>query len=165
MAPPPGIRLLLSSAPRLVLPPILAVVLLRIYQYVADTKLAFWITPVAAILSLPIAFTMSVQWLEFRDRRAAAALGAQLPPTIEYKMPGGFDLLQDMRKDNEGRFPGTLYRLHILGLLSVINYTGYRIMEWAAKYGSVCNFRVYFENRVRVMIMDRRSFDEPYDRS
>ncbi|KAH9913197.1 cytochrome P450 [Amylocystis lapponica] len=45
------------------------------------------------ILSFPASFPIYYQWRQWADRRDAAARGAVLPPQVETKLPGGFDLV------------------------------------------------------------------------
>lgn len=102
---PPGVRFILAASPRAVIPPAVVLVAARI-ALLRGIQVSNWTIVFACILSLPVAFILSVKWQEYRNKRDAAALGAELPPTIEYKQPGGVDLIRDMRNDKEGRFPG-----------------------------------------------------------
>ena len=155
MALPPGPLYVLGALPKVLAPPIAVVALSRVVSYGWNIDVPAWAIVLGCLLSLPTAFVLSVQWLAYSDRRNAGALGAEMAPIVEYKLPGGVDLLSAMRKDNEARFPGTF--LYVCEpLVSHLGCSGFRISEWTAKYGAVCIFRVYFENRVRVMSMPYR---------
>ena len=111
MALPPGPLYILGALPKVVAPPIAVVVLCRAAQYGWNVDIPSWAIALGCLLSLPAAFTLSVQWLEYSDRKAAAAAGAEMAPVVEYKQPGGIDLLATMRKDNDKHFPGMFHLL------------------------------------------------------
>lgn len=70
----------------LALPPVASGLLLR------WLRIDHWVIVLVAILSMPLACIMRIQWLLIRDRRAAVAIGATLAPTLQGQWPGNFDL-------------------------------------------------------------------------
>ncbi|KAF8636108.1 hypothetical protein AX17_003812 [Amanita inopinata Kibby_2008] len=59
-----------------------------------------------SILALPVAGAVRVLWKILKDRRDAAAMGAQVVPKVRGRQFGNFDILQTMKKVWEGGYPG-----------------------------------------------------------
>ena len=108
---PPGPRFLLAHLPRALVPPALVLLLARY----AVPSAPLWLALALSVLSLPLAFVANVTLLEWRDARNAKRLGAVMPPMIAHRLPGAVDLLKDMRRDNEGKFPGACLLLLLGG--------------------------------------------------
>lgn len=88
----------------LAVPPAVAIFSLQSLYHVSPWALLF-----VAILSIPLAFVIRVQWTLFRDKRAAAALGATLAPTPPGKWPGNLDILVKLVQQFKGGYPGEIY--------------------------------------------------------
>lgn len=104
---PPGPAHLLKNLPSLAIPP--AAVLLggKLLTY-AGVNVSPWALIVYALLSLPIAMFLRVQYTELADRRAAAAHGGVLPPRVYDKWPGGITLLRKLITNLRDGYPGML---------------------------------------------------------
>ena len=99
---PPGPRYLLRKLPNLLFP--LAVIL--VISYVSPLNIPVWLLPPVCIFSFPVNFILATKWQQYRNKRDANALGAQLPPVVEHKLPGGLDLMKELQRDKQARFPG-----------------------------------------------------------
>lgn len=141
---------LLPKLPQLLAPP--AVVYLL--AYVARSRFAYgvppWALALACVLSWPAAFTIAVQWYNFKVARGAAARGARLPPVVKAKYPGSVDLMMLNNRDVEERFLGERVSGGASWFRANRNGPGYRMSEWTKEYGWTYNFRLLFQNRVRI---------------
>ncbi|EMD40964.1 hypothetical protein CERSUDRAFT_111537 [Gelatoporia subvermispora B] len=89
----PGVLFLIWILPTLAVPPAVIFFSSVILYYVFDVQLSMLLCSVIWILVLPLFYACRV-WLKFRShRRAAARLGAVLPPVLEGELPGNFDIL------------------------------------------------------------------------
>ena len=102
----PGVGYILREAPRLFFPPAFVVAAHAALRALSGVSLPIWLQTVACILSYPVSLALSVQWKQFRDARAAAALGAVLPPKVQTKLPGGLDLVLMQNRNVKNKFLG-----------------------------------------------------------
>ncbi|KAI8986306.1 cytochrome P450 [Trametes punicea] len=126
----PGQRYLLQQLPSLLAPPAVVYILSYIARAYLHLAVPTWLRVLAYAFSWPIAFTAFVQWHIYANARRARAFGAVMPPEIEHKWPGSFDLLQR------------------LFALDKTQYFGHWLFQWREEYGDPFNFRVMFEDRI-----------------
>ena len=90
---PPGVPFIFRLLLILATPPSVVYLAYRIANS-RDTPLPSWLWIAAVILSGPLALTVRV-WSKYRSyRRRAARMGAVLPPALEGREPGNFDILR-----------------------------------------------------------------------
>ncbi|KAF8125693.1 cytochrome P450 [Mycena galopus ATCC 62051] len=125
---PPGISYSLKFLPSIIAP------LLGTYflKWLSETYLNLhaprWAFIPLCVFSFPLVFTTRVQYKVYSDRRAAAARGAVLPPTVPASV-GGIDLVRNSMRNRGREFPG-----ESLALLT-------------KSLGNVFCLRILFENR------------------
>lgn len=125
------------------IPSVLAVLFLR---SIYDAKP--WVTTLVGILSIPLAFTIRVQWGLIRDRRAAAALGATLAPIAPGEWPGNLDILLRIVESFKNGYPGkSLLNVHNV-FADVSCYVAQVQEEMAPSLGHVINLRPLWDNLV-----------------
>ena len=90
----------------LVLLPSAIVVLPRLVSYFCGIKIQLWTIVLMATLCLPIAFIIIVLWDLYSVHRAAAALGAVMPPALRGKWPGNIDMLLAFFEEFNTGYPG-----------------------------------------------------------
>jgi hypothetical protein len=74
-----------------------------------------WAAIVLAIASLPLYTFFSVLLRDWRNQRAATALGARLVPVVKGKSIGSIDILKRMRYNRAHGYPGEFggfWRIH-----------------------------------------------------
>jgi hypothetical protein len=104
---PPGIEFLAPRLPALAAPPVLVLLAHRLAQScLGGTSVPRGILFLFIVLSWPLAFVANVFWSQWRTRRKAAAAGAVVPPMVDHKLPGAFDLIQQFASDRENKFLG-----------------------------------------------------------
>lgn len=106
MAVPPGIAFLAPRLPYMLLPPAVVYIAARALALFVHINLPSWVLISAYIFSWPITIVTNVHWHQHRAKANAAAAGAVLPPTIESKVPLGFDLMRQAARDWEAHYNG-----------------------------------------------------------
>ncbi|KAJ6614110.1 cytochrome P450 monooxygenase pc-3 [Mycena sp. CBHHK59/15] len=81
-----------------------------------------WLLVIFAIASLPLYVTVSVILRDFRDRRAAAALGARLVPVVMGKSIGSIDILKEMRFNRAFGYPADGLNEAVKKLGQIVNF-------------------------------------------
>lgn len=143
---PPGIIYLSKLSPGLFAPP-LATFLLK---WLSETYLGFHVPRTVfaplCLLSFPLVFVVKVQYSLYSDRRAAAAHGAVLPPTLPSSI-GGIDLVLASMRNLATNYPGEFQLLLLFPCTNV--ESGEPLALLAKKHGHTFSMRVLFEDRVR----------------
>ncbi|CAA7268977.1 unnamed protein product [Cyclocybe aegerita] len=129
---PPGPVYVLQNLPSVIAPP--AVVWLFAKLLAARPELGvvlpIWAIVLGSVLSLPILLSLRVKYRDYKDRRAAAAHGAVMPPTVWTRWPGGISLLRKVLHNFKDGYPSDIF------------------VEFTELYGHTFNFRILFENRI-----------------
>ena len=99
---PPGVRFLAQIIPKLCTLPLVIVLAQRLLL----PSLPTWLTVLSCVSAYPLVLTIVVQYDIWRKLRKAKNLGAELPPMPDHKLPGGMDLLSEMKEAHDNRFPG-----------------------------------------------------------
>ncbi|PPQ73115.1 hypothetical protein CVT26_014736, partial [Gymnopilus dilepis] len=128
---PPGPIYIIQNLPSIILPPALTLLTAKALPSLTHTStpIPTWALLLAAVLSLPIAWFLQIQYRDWRDARAARKLGAVLPPVVKSRLPGGLDVLRRFLDNLSNGYPGDLF------------------VEFTKEYGHTFNFRILFENR------------------
>jgi len=90
---PPGIVFITANAPRIVLPPVLALCGIKLLDTLFNVYIPFWLQVPFYVASFPLALACRSMYADLRDRRQAAMNGAILAPRVPTRWPGGLDLL------------------------------------------------------------------------
>ncbi|KAJ7732923.1 cytochrome P450 [Mycena maculata] len=128
MSFPPGIIYLAKLLPGVLAPPIGTCFLKWLCDTYLDLQTPRWVFVPLCLLSFPLVFTAKVQYRLYANRRAAAAHGAILPPTVPSTI-GGIDMVLSAMRNK-----GTVY-------------PGEPLMLLAKKMGHIYSARVFFEDR------------------
>jgi hypothetical protein len=106
---PPGILYLIHSIPQLLIGPTSTYLLLKLYQtFYSTSQFSTWVTIILLILSGPVIFAISLAWNDFKNYRAARAIGAVLPPRILDYSPGNiYSIWKEIKLENTGYFGET----------------------------------------------------------
>ncbi|KAH7904253.1 cytochrome P450 [Hygrophoropsis aurantiaca] len=124
---PPGLIYFILNFHRLMLPPALAYCAIRLLHTITGISLSEGFHVPLYIASLPLAFTSTVLYAEYNDKRQAAARGAVLAPRVQSRWPGGLDILAKL----------------------VGNFKGGDMMNNEMQiHGNTINIRTLFENRI-----------------
>ncbi|KIL67115.1 hypothetical protein M378DRAFT_160099 [Amanita muscaria Koide BX008] len=102
----PGVRLLAKGAAYVSVPVFGGMAIQRFMLRIYDVSMPTWAIVTASIMIIPIAGYISVFWKQVKDRRDAAAMGAQIVPKIPGKKFGNFDVVQRMTQAAEHGYPG-----------------------------------------------------------
>ncbi|KAM6500143.1 cytochrome P450 monooxygenase pc-1 [Amanita muscaria] len=102
----PGVRLLAKGAAYVSVPVFGGIAIQRFMLRIYDVSVPTWAIATASIMIIPIAGYISVFWKQVKDRRDAAAMGAQIVPKIPGKKFGNFDVVQLMTQAAEHGYPG-----------------------------------------------------------
>ncbi|KAJ7923482.1 cytochrome P450 monooxygenase pc-1 [Mycena leptocephala] len=92
----PGVAFLIRSSPTLSIP---------LFTSVGLRLFPMWAAIVLAIASLPLYTFFSVLLRDWRNQRAATALGARLVPVVKGKSIGSIDILKRMRHNRAHGYP------------------------------------------------------------
>jgi hypothetical protein len=103
----PGVAFLLRSSPVLSIPLVLGVGLRPLSRQLGGPEIAAWIVISLALTSLPLYAVLRVLLRDWRNQRAAEALGARLVPVKKGKSIGSIDILRQMRHNRKHGYPGT----------------------------------------------------------
>ncbi|KAI0809012.1 cytochrome P450 [Irpex lacteus] len=127
---PPGIIFLIPRLPALFAPPVAVYLADRLIRRHFGVVIPTGLLVALGVLSWPLALVLHTHWSRWNNRRKAAACGAVMPPTIEYRLPGGLDLLKQYVRERETKF------------------LAYRVMEQMLQYGYTLNSYVLLQNRI-----------------
>jgi hypothetical protein len=108
MSFPPGILYVSKLLPGVLGPPLGTYFLKWLLETCLDVGAPRWVFVPVCLLSFPFVFTCRVQYKMLADRRAAAALGAVLPPFLPSSI-GGIDLILGALRRMGTQFPGSRY--------------------------------------------------------
>lgn len=98
---PPGIIYLIHHIPQLLIGPISTCLLLKL----SSIQLPTWTTIILLILSGPMMFAIVLAWDDFKNYRAARAIGASLPPQILDYSPGNiYSVWKEIQLEKTGYF-------------------------------------------------------------
>ncbi|KAF8890381.1 cytochrome P450 [Infundibulicybe gibba] len=90
---PPGIKYLLRLSPRIIGPPLLIYLANLFFHTYLHVVLPQWYLVAGYSFCIPLALLFEVQYFNFVNHRAAARLGAVLPPRVGDWTPGGIGSL------------------------------------------------------------------------
>ena len=108
---PPGIIYLIHRIPQLIIGPISTYLLLKLSQtFYSTLQFSTWMTIILLILSGPVIFAISLAWNDFKNHRAARAIGAVLPPRISDYSPGNiYSIWKEIKHEETGYFGEILF--------------------------------------------------------
>lgn len=140
---PPGVALILASAPRIILPPAIAYCGIQICGSFFDLSVPIWLQLPLYLASFPLSFTR-IAYADIRDKRQAAMNGAILAPKVLSKLPGGLDLLLARLRPSKGY----LGMCNLAQFRCAIHRRAGEILEKQHKeYGNTVTLRMLWESR------------------
>ncbi|KAJ7227885.1 cytochrome P450 monooxygenase pc-3 [Mycena haematopus] len=117
----PGVAFLLRSSPTLSIPFLLGVGLRPLCTRLGGPEIPAWAAVVLAITCLPLYVFLSQFLRDWRNRRAAEALGARLVPLMKGKSIGNIDILKQMQFNRKYGYPADGLREGVEELGPIIN--------------------------------------------
>jgi hypothetical protein len=102
---PPGIVYLSKLLPGFLAPPLATCFLKWLGETYFSIYVPRWVFAPVCLLSFPMILTARVKYKLYSDRRAAAASGAVLPPTLPSSI-GGIDLMRAGLQKRGKEYPG-----------------------------------------------------------
>lgn len=105
---PPGVPFLARSLLALSFYPLLIVASARLFHRFAGLAIPVWLVPLLALASVAASTAATIALRERRVRRAAARLGAVLPPRWDGRAIGHVDLLRSMVHEYKNGYIGAL---------------------------------------------------------
>ena len=155
---PPGIIYLIHCIPQILIGPISTYLLLKLSQTFYRTfQLSASVTIILLISSGPVIFAIILVWNDFKNYRAARAVGAVLPPRILDYSPGNiYSIWKEIKLENTGYFGATFFPPFIwyryLYLFYSISGEGFE--DQAENSGGFSfNLRFLFKNRVNLLLV------------
>ncbi|KAF9500217.1 cytochrome P450 [Pleurotus eryngii] len=127
---PPIIPYALHRLPRLATPLVVVYIASKVLEIQYRILSPAWLLIILYALSLPATLTLHVNHKSWKDRRDAAALGAELPPLVHDKWMGGFGALKLMVSNFKS------------------GYIAEMMTDWSKEYGTTFNVRILFEDRI-----------------
>ncbi|KAI0314117.1 cytochrome P450, partial [Amylostereum chailletii] len=112
-------------------PVIVVHIFLTALRILAGIQFAPWIRILALASAIPANFFLTLYTEDRRERARARMRGAELPPLVSYKWPGGLDLLAEMRKMEKRKA-----------------YISERIATWMDDLGQTIQIYTMFERRI-----------------
>ncbi|KAJ7061664.1 cytochrome P450 monooxygenase pc-1 [Mycena amicta] len=110
----PGLSFLIQKSPILSIPLLVGFTLRSVFPR--------WASVVAALLSLPFCAVVNILLRDWRNSRAAAALGARLIPVVPGQSVGSVDILKQMRYNRKFGYPADGLREAIDALGPSVNF-------------------------------------------
>ena len=108
---PPGIIYLVQWLPHLLTPPLLVYIVTFVgHEYLA-TQIPTWVLLFSYAVCFPVALAVPVLYRDVINKRAAAALGAELPPSVGGWSRRGIKFLSDVLRDEKSGYPGRLFQV------------------------------------------------------
>ncbi|KAG6874015.1 hypothetical protein C0995_007972 [Termitomyces sp. Mi166 len=127
---PPGPVYFANRLPALLVPLFSVYLLNRVLGSRFHTVLPTWLVIVSAIFAIPLGVLVKFSYIDFINRRNAAASDAVLPPRVKDRYPFGLGLLIESINNLKTGYPGEFF--DTLG----------------EKYGNTFNLRILFEDRI-----------------
>ena len=158
---PPGIIYLIHCTPQLLVGPISTYyLLLKLSQTFYGTfQFSTWVTIILLILSGPVIFVISLAWNDFKNFRAARAIGAVLPPRILDYSPGNiYSIWKEIKFENTGYFGEIFFFPFFWGATECSQNFFYLILgegfedQADNSGGFTFNLRFLFQNRVSLLL-------------
>ncbi|KAF7356115.1 Cytochrome P450 52E1 [Mycena venus] len=118
----PGVAFLVRSSPILSFPLVLGVGLRPLSTRLGGLEIPTWAAVLVAITSLPLYAVFRVLLQNWRNRRAAAALGARLIPVVKGQSIGSVDILKELRFNREHGYPADGLNEPVQALGPVVNF-------------------------------------------
>lgn len=161
---PPGIIYLIPRIPQILIGPISTYLLLKLSQtFYGIFYFSTWVTVILLILSGPAIFAISLAWNDFKNYRAARAIGAVLPPRILDYSPGNvYSIWKEIKHEKTGYFGEILFLFFFSSFFFlcffcwtesenfIYSFSGDGFKDQAANSGGFAfNLRFLFQNRVR----------------
>lgn len=115
LPPTPGLRYIAKEALSCAAPVIWGVALQQLLNSALDVNIPTWIVIFGSPVALPVGAVIRVLLKEWRDRRNAAAMGAQIVPRVKGKSFGNLDVV---RKSKEVWMTGYLGACNLTEFLS-----------------------------------------------
>lgn len=102
----PGLRYLSGAALSFAVPVICGVAVQLLSNKALDILIPTWIVIFGSLVIVPAEAGIRVFLTEWRDRREAAALGAQIVPKVRGKLPGNLDVVRKVKEAWKAGYPG-----------------------------------------------------------
>ena len=154
---PPGIIYLFHHIPQLLIGPISTYLLLKLSQSFYSTfQFSTWVTVILLTLSGPVIFGISLAWNDFKNYRAAQAIGAVLPPRILDYSPGNiYSIWKEIQFENTGYFGESFFPFFFCyRVLTNVLLSGESFDDLAENArGFAFNIRFLFQNRVSLLLV------------
>ncbi len=81
-----------------------------------------WVIILGSLSILPIATVIRLSLKEWKERREAAAMGAQVVPRVRGKWFGNLDVLRRCKEAWDNGYPGTCIKLPIVFRADIIEF-------------------------------------------
>ncbi|KAJ7181130.1 cytochrome P450 monooxygenase pc-1 [Mycena filopes] len=118
----PGVAFLFRASPILSIPLIAGLGLRPLSQHLNGPAVPTWAAILLAIVSLPVYTFVRVVLRDWRNNRAAAALGARLVPVVKGTSIGSIDILKRQRFNRVHGYPADGLREAVEELGPIVNF-------------------------------------------
>lgn len=107
MALPPGVPFLIRVSLILAFAPVCVVIVANFIWRHTDVALPTWPVTLLTVASTPLTILVRVWYRQWKYQRAAARLGAIMPPRWVGKKLGNLDILKEMLQTMQSGYIGT----------------------------------------------------------
>ncbi|OBZ76515.1 hypothetical protein A0H81_03498 [Grifola frondosa] len=119
---PPGIPFLSRYLLHVVVPPIVVLLSARYASLYGGVSLPTWFWAVAVLASDPFVLTVRILFKFWNQRHQAALFGAIVPPRLNGKWPGNFDVFRDVIRLTRFGYPSDMFDLGFDGNGPIFQY-------------------------------------------
>ena len=148
----PGVAFLLSSIPKLALPPTL------VYLAANCLNLSHWTCIVAAFSAGPVLLWLRAKYRHFVEEREIRSFGAVRVPVVEGKWPGNLDLILGRLKEGKDGYPcNCVTRVWPPTIVLTKLKTVDAVEPMVRRYGRTFNTQIFGENRVTFLCIHLRA--------
>ena len=148
LPPAPGLRYIAKEALSCTVPVIWGVALQQLLNKTLDVNIPTWVIICGSTVALPVRAVIRLFLKEWRDRRIAAAMGAQIVPKVKGKSFGNLDVV---KKSKEVWMTGYIGMCNLMSHAPINNYTSFMLLgeeldEFFDLHGSMYNLNPMYSD-------------------
>jgi hypothetical protein len=113
--PTPGLRFLANGVLYSFIGPVVGgMTVQQLLARAFNTRIQTWVIILTSLSILPVATAIRLSLKQWKERREAAAMGAQVVPRVRGKWFGNLDVLRRCKEAWDNGYPGTCIKLQIV---------------------------------------------------
>lgn len=135
----PGLRYLASGVAYGSVPVIGVFALQHVLKWAFGTHIPTWMTIVTSLATFPVGVIIRLSLKEWKDRRGAATMGAQIVPKVTGKCLGNVDVLQMLQEASVSGYPSMCSLTRFLSDKLVDEFIGDHFEDMFVSHGPMFN--------------------------